>query len=293
MAWIESHQEVWQHPKTRKLARLLGVSVPTAVGHLHGLWYWALSYAQDGMIGRYDADEIADAVLWPGDPQQFVEALISSGYADETEDGPALHDWYDYAGRLMEQIETRKEQNRTRKQRQRERQKEAVGDGHADVTQASRVTVTQMSQCHASTVPNTTNQTEQTGTTPPKAPEGQMDGAAKGEKADLQDERFAQFWSRYPKKVGKAAALKAWKRAHPDAALFAQIMDKIEQAQSCEQWRRENGRFVPNPATWIGQGRWDDELEPAGIQSGSTRAEAPDLTGFTMANPDDDWGRPE
>lgn len=124
MAWIESHQEVWQHPKTRKLARLLGVSVPTAVGHLHGLWYWALSYAQDGMIGRYDADEIADAVLWPGDPQQFVEALISSGYADETADGPALHDWYDYAGRLMESRETKKEQDRTRKQKQRAMERE-------------------------------------------------------------------------------------------------------------------------------------------------------------------------
>ena len=24
MAWIESHQELWRHPKTKKLARLLG-----------------------------------------------------------------------------------------------------------------------------------------------------------------------------------------------------------------------------------------------------------------------------
>lgn len=47
MAWIESHQEIWRHPKTKKLARLLGVSVPTAVGHLHGIWYWALDFAQD------------------------------------------------------------------------------------------------------------------------------------------------------------------------------------------------------------------------------------------------------
>ena len=39
MAWIESHQEIWRHPKTKKLARLLSVSVPTAVGHLHGIWY--------------------------------------------------------------------------------------------------------------------------------------------------------------------------------------------------------------------------------------------------------------
>lgn len=124
MAWIESHQEVWQHPKTRKLARLLGVSVPTAVGHLHGLWYWALSYAQDGIIGRFDPEEIADAVLWEGDPATFIEALISSGYADDGPDGAQLHDWYDYAGRLMDQRELQKEQARLRKQKQREREKE-------------------------------------------------------------------------------------------------------------------------------------------------------------------------
>mgnify|MGYP000874957578 CR=1 FL=1 len=123
MAWIESHQEVWQHPKTRKLARLLGVSVPTAVGHLHGLWYWALSYAQDGVIGRFDPEEIADAVLWEGDPATFIEALISSGYADDGPDGAQLHDWYDYAGRLMDQREIKKEQARFRKQKQREREK--------------------------------------------------------------------------------------------------------------------------------------------------------------------------
>ena len=45
MAWIESHQELWRHPKTKKLARLLGVSVPTVVGHLHGIWYWALDFS--------------------------------------------------------------------------------------------------------------------------------------------------------------------------------------------------------------------------------------------------------
>ena len=61
MAWIESHQELWRHPKTKKLARLLAVSVPTAIGHLHGIWYWALDFAQDGDLRRYDPEERASA----------------------------------------------------------------------------------------------------------------------------------------------------------------------------------------------------------------------------------------
>lgn len=99
MAWIESHQELWRHPKTKKLARLLGVSVPTVVGHLHGIWYWALDFAQDGDLHQYDPEEIADAALWEGDPGQFIEALVAAGYLDQTDDGLSLHDWYDYAGR--------------------------------------------------------------------------------------------------------------------------------------------------------------------------------------------------
>lgn len=102
MAWIESHQELWRHPKTKKLARLLSVSVPTAIGHLHGLWFWALDFAQDGDIGRYDPEEIADAVLWDGNAQEFIDALIGSGFADKTPESITIHDWNEYAGKLLE-----------------------------------------------------------------------------------------------------------------------------------------------------------------------------------------------
>ena len=136
MAWVESHQELWRHPKTKKLARLLGVSVPTAVGHLHGLWYWALDFADAGAVGQFDAEEIADAVMWDGEPQKLVEALEKSGFLDRNEEGVFIHDWRDYAGHFAQMREVKREQARIRKQRQRERERE----GKADVTQVSRVT---------------------------------------------------------------------------------------------------------------------------------------------------------
>lgn len=78
------------------------------------------------------------------------------------------------------------------------------------------------------------------------------------------EQRFAEFWKLYPKKVGKAAAMKAWKRAKIDADLFDRILEAVEAAKESEQWQREGGRFIPNPTTWINQGRWDDELPAAG-----------------------------
>lgn len=142
MAWVESHQELWRHPKTKKLARLLGVSVPTAVGHLHGLWYWALDFADDGAVSQFDAEEIADAVMWDGEPQQLVEALEKSGFLDRNDDGLFLHDWSEYAGHFAELREVKREQARIRKQRQRQREREEKAEilSHADVTQVSRVT---------------------------------------------------------------------------------------------------------------------------------------------------------
>jgi len=110
VAWIESHQEIGQHPKTKRAARALQVSVPQVVGHLHLLWHWALDFAEDGELGDFDQEEIADAALWEGDPETFVDALIGCGvgdrvgYLDRDELGRlVLHDWYDYAGRLVEQ----------------------------------------------------------------------------------------------------------------------------------------------------------------------------------------------
>lgn len=103
MAWIESHQELARHPKTRKLARALDISIAAAIGHLHLLWWWALDYAQDGSLARYDASDIAQAVLWDGDPQAFVDAMLEVRFLDRIgHDSLAIHDWDDYAGRLID-----------------------------------------------------------------------------------------------------------------------------------------------------------------------------------------------
>lgn len=77
----------------------------------------------------------------------------------------------------------------------------------------------------------------------------------------LIEKRFDEFWEAYPKKVGKKAALASWKKVKPDTELFDKIMMAIGRAKATEQWQRENGRFIPNPTTWLNQGRWDDEYE--------------------------------
>jgi len=76
----------------------------------------------------------------------------------------------------------------------------------------------------------------------------------------LQERRFEEFWQLYPRKVGKAAAQKAWWRIKPAADHHTKILAAINEAKKCEQWKADNGRYIPNPATWLNQGRWDDEI---------------------------------
>ena len=71
---------------------------------------------------------------------------------------------------------------------------------------------------------------------------------------------FARFWSIYPKKKSKGQAEKAWKKINPDEQLVELIGSKIEQAKTSDDWLKDNGRFIPYPATWLNAKGWEDEL---------------------------------
>ena len=80
-------------------------------------------------------------------------------------------------------------------------------------------------------------------------------------KQNLQNQRFDEFWKIYPKKVGKEAARKSWMKVKPDKALFIKMLEAVEIAKKSKQWQKDNGQYIPNPSTWLNQGRWDDELD--------------------------------
>ena len=69
---------------------------------------------------------------------------------------------------------------------------------------------------------------------------------------------FSFFWSIYPKRIGKGAAEKSWKKLKPDIAI---VTKAIEAQKLTEQWSKDNGKFIPYPATWLNQRRWEDEVE--------------------------------
>ena len=67
------------------------------------------------------------------------------------------------------------------------------------------------------------------------------------------------FYEAYPKHVNKAAAWKAWLKLSDDAPTINQLIAKIEQQKKSADWLKDNGQFIPHPATWLNGRRWEDE----------------------------------
>lgn len=117
MAWIELHQSVWTHRKTLMLGHALGLPPAYAAAHMMQLWCWALDNAQDGDLTGLPPAVVAAGAGWAGDPDLFVEAAVTVGYLDRDGDSLRIHDWHDYAGKLIERREQQRERMRQARSR--------------------------------------------------------------------------------------------------------------------------------------------------------------------------------
>ncbi len=264
MAWIKVEQSIRDHRKILQVADELDVDAAHVTGCLVLLWLWAIDNAPEGSLEGVQPGTIARAAQWTGEKSAFIEALTRAGLLDETPDGLQIHDWAERAGNLIERRKGDAERKRRERASKKSRDESAgAGEGQPkDIRTQSRVEQSRVEQTRA----------DQSREDPsPIAPSGgdTVEPAA----PSLQEKRFAEFWDEYPKKVGKADALKAWKRAKITEEIFERILQAVRAAKASEQWRRENGRFIPNPATWINQGRWDDELPPSSGTADSGKPE--------------------
>jgi len=73
---------------------------------------------------------------------------------------------------------------------------------------------------------------------------------------------FEEFYKAYPKKRNKGTAEKAWKKLPLDNGLFDKIMKAVEASKHSPDWQKDNGTFIPYPASWLNAKGWEDEITP-------------------------------
>lgn len=71
---------------------------------------------------------------------------------------------------------------------------------------------------------------------------------------------FTQFWEAYPRKTAKQAALKAFRALKPTPKLLGIILAALGKQKQSDGWKRDGGQYIPYPATYLHQRRWEDEL---------------------------------
>lgn len=244
MAWIELHQGLREHRKMFACAEVLNISKIEMVGTLVCLWLWALDNAQDGSLAGVSEKTIARVCEYPEKKaNKLVSALAETGWLDYDGESYIIHDWYDYAGKLME----RRQKDRERKQTGKGIRKNSDGIP-ADVHGNSRATV----PIPYSTVPK-----------PIYSGQKKEDCCDRTVKAPaLSEKSFDEFFSRYPVQVARDNALDAWNNLPADATLD-DILSSLEAWKKSAQWTEQNGRFIPRSAKWLSEGHWRNRPAPA------------------------------
>lgn len=95
----------------------------------------------------------------------------------------------------------------------------------------------------------------------------------RGTRVEAEDFVFNRFWNTYPRKVKKAEAYRAWCKeaklcTDVQTAIFAALEWQVRQ----EDWLKDDGRFVPYPASYLNGRRWEDE--PPKLNGVSARTQA-------------------
>lgn len=68
---------------------------------------------------------------------------------------------------------------------------------------------------------------------------------------------FEQIWKEYPRHDGKGDAFDSFNLIKPDQALIAKMTQTIR--MFCPEWKKKEKKYIPLLATWLNNGRWDDE----------------------------------
>ncbi len=247
MAWIEVHQSLREHRKMFACAEMLNLSRKEMIGTLISLWLWALDNTRNGNLDGVSIRTIASVCDWPEKKaDKLVDALRTTGWIDTSPDGClSIHDWTDYAGKLIE----RREKDRERKQRTKRKPLDGsrISSGNpAEILDNSVATVPNRTLPYHNRTNSNTDGDKNTDCT------GVPDGAP----VRFDGKHFTVFWDAYPCKIGREAAWDAWRGINPDKATVEKIMSALASWKASERWQEDKGRYIPRGAKWLSEGYW-------------------------------------
>ena len=268
---IRLSTEFWDHPKTVKLERRLGLQGPKS---LQILWAWAAKYHPDGRLEGEDVEAIEIAAKWPGNDSStivnesltplersstFVGTLLALRWIDQDEDGTfSLHDWHEHNA-WAANVDERSDKARLSRMGKTHPAiyKGLVKQGKKGVTKEEYESLTTVKR--KVNVPLTPAPAPAPAPSPAPSPnEGNTIALP-----TRSEREFDSFWQAYPRKKSKGHAQKTWEKLRKAKQLpeLAVILDAIAAAKAGQDWQRDGGKFIPHPGTWLNSSGWEDVQE--------------------------------
>ena len=81
-----------------------------------------------------------------------------------------------------------------------------------------------------------------------------------GKKTEENKERFELFWKEYPRKVNKFKTEEWFNKNSLTDEQFDLIITKLKKYKDTTDWKKDNGKYIPYPTTWLNQKRWEDDV---------------------------------
>lgn len=264
--WHAVDLDFLNHRKTLFLERILG---PGGCGHVLILWLWAAVYRCDGSLTGMTNAEIEAAARWHGPGDVFVKAIKAANFIDGRPLNYQLHNWRDRNEYFADAHKRRQTAIRQRRFKAALPKRYRVTHGNAKVTPTGEEKTGEDRTGEEKTVPTTLDRS----------------AAKRGVDRGV-DDGFEAFWSAYPRKVGKGAALKAWQKIRPANGTRAAILTAVAAQRTSDQWHKDGGQFIPHPATWLNQTRWEDSPD---VTAEMDPARAAVIREYRDADPNEDW----
>jgi hypothetical protein len=238
MPWVRFDD---RHPSHRQIRKL----DDAAYRLHHSAICWSSGEGTDGVVEVDDLHLVSDVKQ----PSDSVEQLVRLGLWEVRNGGWFIVDYFDHCP-SSDQIDAARQAKTARQQRWREKHRAADGtfgvDADVDASvDASRDTAPVPSR----PVPSPTSYGSRKEDSSPRKRGGQP------------DEAFEAFWKIYPRKVAKAAAVKAWSKAVRDGTEPSTII-AAAQFYALER-KMQDPVYTKHPATWLNAGCWQDEPDPA------------------------------
>jgi len=253
VAWFKIDDNFITSRKVLKIPRSIR---PSAIGIWTLTGVWSAHERSDGVVPWHILEEF-------GCTEEIREQLILAGLwlVGEAEDdrlGIVFHDWCEYQP-TREQLE---DKAKFRQDRASKAAQKRWGDAKP-----------MLEECYSDATAMLNDAPE---------PEPVPEPLKNLSKTDV---LFDTFWDTYPKRSGKGKARESWikaiKKSKPQ-----EILDAAKAYSGSKDL--PEFQFIPMPATWLNQERWNDDLQPAVKQPTSVLYNTADLYCKLHGHPIDD-----